>query len=223
MSKPTPPAKIEYDQRFILRPVEPADIHQIEKATLGSIHELYTYMHWSHKLQGRQQLFDRVVTQWMNYFSNHEFEMALFDKATGEFLVYTGFYPTARINPNCYEIGYWTVTEHKGKGYATLATQMQIALIFEYFKGDRIEITCSIENRPSLAVIKKCNFHFEGTLRNFYPQGTDEMFSRGYTRERTASLFSLIPEDRPSLPWYSDLVQKLVVYPVLDPPFSLGA
>jgi len=219
--RPQAPACIEYDGKYLLRPVEPIDIPKIERALHDSLKELQVYMSWSHALQNRSQFLDRVVTQWWNYYRGDEFEMAMFDKSTGNFLVYTGFYPTARINPNCYEVGFWTSTVHRGKGFATLATQIQIALIFEHFKGDRVEITSNIENKASLRVIEKCGFKYEGELRNFYPRGTPVMFEHGYTRERRVYLFSLIPEDRLTLPWYSECLKKIIVFPVNEPSYPL--
>lgn len=223
-NRPLAPAKLEYDKRYVLRVVEPTDIPHIEKALQLSIEELRVYMAWAHHLQERPQFIDRVVTQWWNYYRGEEYEMALFDKKSGDFLVYSGFYPTTRINHGCFEIGFWTSSEHKGKGLATLATQIQIILIFEYFKGDRIEITSNLENRASLRIIEKCGFRYEGELRNFYPQGTEEMFNHGYTKERRVSLFSLTPEDLPSLTWYPHIMDQLTLYPLLEPPrkFPLG-
>jgi RimJ/RimL family protein N-acetyltransferase len=222
MNRPQSPSRLEYAEGFVLRPVIPDDIPQIEKALEVSLSELKVFMSWAHHLQSREQFLDRVVTQWWNYHRGDEFEMALFDKNSGDFLVYTGFYPTVRINPNSYEIGFWTSSAHRGKGLAALATQMQIALIFEYFKGERIEITCNLENKASLRVIEKCGFQSEGELRNFYPLGNAQMFEQGYTKERRVSLFSLIPEDRASLPWYRECVDKITLFPVLDPPYSLS-
>lgn len=221
-AKIIPPAKIEFDERYIIRPVEPTDIPLIEEARNHSIATLRVFMDWSHQPYERERFLERVLTQWGNYFRGDEYEMAMFDKISGTFLVYTGFYPTVRINPRCYEIGFWTSSTHRGKGYATLATQIQIAMIFEYFKGDRIEITANLENRASLQVIKKCGFRHEGELRNFYPKGSDQMFADGYTRERRVALFSLIPEDCPHLPWYREIVQKITLFPLLDPPSPLG-
>lgn len=220
-NRPLPPAQVEYTGSYVLRPVGPADVPKIEEARSASLADLHVYMDWSHSPCDQTQSLQRVLAQWGNYFRGDDYEMALFDKKTGDFLVYTGFYPSLRLNPHCYEIGYWTSSEHKGKGFATLATQLQIALIFEYFKGDRIEITSSLENTASIRVIEKCGFHHEGVLRNFYPLGTESMHEAGYTRERRVALFSLIPEDRPHLPWYGPLVSQMTLYPLLDPPFKL--
>ena len=219
--RPIPPARLEYANRFVMRPVEPADIPKIEEARAASLSELHCYMDWSHQVGGQNSFLQRVLTQWANYFRGEDYEMALFDKQSGDFLVYTGFYPSLRLNPHAFEIGYWTSSKHKGKGYATLATRLQIALIFEYFHGDRIEITCSPQNPASLRVIEKCGFHFEGTLRNFYPSGTEAMYAAGYIRERSVQLFALLPEDRSHLSWYPPLLPQITLYPLLDPPFSL--
>jgi ribosomal-protein-alanine N-acetyltransferase len=221
-TKIIPPARVEYDERLIIRPVEPKDIPIIEKARNETINDLHVFMDWSHQPLDRQSFLDRILIQWGNYFRGDEFEVAMFDKNSGAFLVYTGFYPSLRINPNAYEIGFWTSAAFRSKGYATLATQIQIVLIFEYFKGDRIEITASVKNQASLRVIQKCGFHYEGELRNFYPQGSDQMFAQGYIRERKAALFSLIPDDRVHLPWYEEIMSKMTLHPLLGPPELLS-
>jgi RimJ/RimL family protein N-acetyltransferase len=219
--RPLPPARIEYGDRFVLRPVEPSDIPRIEEAKVASLADLHPYMDWSHRISSPAYFLNRVLTQWGSYFRGEDYEMALFDKQTSNFLVYTGFYPSLRLNPYAFEIGYWSSSLHKGKGLATLATRMQIALIFEYFHGERIEVTCSPHNQASLRVIEKCGFSYEGTLRNFYPQGTESMYAAGYVRDRSVQLFALLPEDRPHLPWYQSLTLQITLYPLLDPPFPL--
>ena len=215
------PKKIEYAGQYVLRPVEPSDIPQIELARNASLADLQVYMDWAHIPFERSRFLDRILTQLSAYLKGDEYEMAFFDKKTGAFLVHTGFYPTVSMNPLCFEIGYWTSSEWAGKGFATLATQIQIALIFEYFKGDRIEITSNIENKASLHVIEKCGFHYEGELRHFFARGNEEMFSKGYTRERRAFIYSLIPEDITELAWYSDIVSQITLFPFLGDPIPL--
>ncbi|MCC5832755.1 MAG: GNAT family N-acetyltransferase [Chlamydiales bacterium] len=222
MTRPLPPARIEYKDLYVLRPVEPGDIPQIEEALEASLSDLRRFMSWAHHPLGREGMLERVLNQHALYFKGKEYELALFDKKTGAFLVYTGFYPTNRINPFCMEIGYWVSSLNKGKGLATLATRIQIALLFEYFKSDRVEITCSTENHASLRVIEKCGFHLEGELRNFYPKGNPRMYADGFTKERGGRLFSLVPEERPNLPWYREIVDNVVLFPLLERPQFLS-
>jgi RimJ/RimL family protein N-acetyltransferase len=220
ISRPFAPKKIEYGQ-YVLRPVTPEDVPKIEEARNLSLEDLRVYMDWVHTPYERNRFLERVLLQLSNYYRGEEYEMGFFDISHENFLVYTGFYPSVRINPHSYEIGFWTATPFKGKGFATLATKLQIALIFEYFKGDRIEITCNVENAASRRVIEKCGFLFEGELRNFYPQGTEEMFAAGYTKERRVAFFALTPRDRSSLPWYEELLKKTRIYTLLEEPASL--
>jgi len=218
MSRPPPPEKIEFNENYVLRPVEPGDVPQIEEALQASLKDLQRFMSWSHYPLGKEKFLERVLEQHACYFKGSEYELALFDKKSKEFLVYTGFYPVNRINPLCLEIGFWTASRHAGKGYATLATQIEIAVLFEYFKSDRIEITCNIENHASCRVIEKCGFQFEGELRNFYPKGTPKMYADGYIQERRAALYAITPEDRTNLAWYQDIVKEVTLFPLLEPP-----
>ncbi len=223
MPRPPPPARIEYEEKLVLRPVEPDDIPQIEEALHATLPHLRKFMNWAHHPLGREKFIERVVNQYSLYYKGLEYELALFDKKNGAFIAYTGFYPVNRLNPLCMEIGYWVAKEHAGKGFATLATRIEIALLFEYFKSDRIEITCSVENHASLRVIEKCGFRFEGELRNFYPMGNPQMYADGYVKERCAALFALIPEDRERLSWYRDIVGKITLSPLLENPQPLNS
>lgn len=222
MSRPLPPCRIEYADRYVLRPVEPSDIPQIEEALQASLPDLRKFMNWAHHPLEREDFLGRILNQHALYFKGEEYELALFEKKTGTFLVYTGFYPTNRINPLCMEVGYWASSHHKGKGLATLATRIEIAVLFEYFKSDRVEITSSPLNHASLRVIEKCGFQFEGELRNFYPKGTPQMYAEGFVKERCARLFALVPEDRPNLPWYREIVDNVMLFHLLESPQPLN-
>lgn len=221
MSRPFPPARIEYET-FELRPIEPFDVPQITEALTNSLSALRQYMAWSHYPLSQQQFLERVLQQRTNYFKGVDYELGMFDKTTGEFLLYTGFYPSNRINPKCMEIGYWASSKHKGKGLTTLAAKIQIVLLFEYFKCDRIEITCHVENGASLRVIEKCGFQHEGELRNFYPQPSLQMVKDGFVEKREAHLFALISEDRPKLAWYPQVCAEITVFPLLGEPIKLS-
>ncbi len=221
MSRPLPPAKIEFEEGYVLRPVEPADVPQIQKALKSSLSELRPFMHWSHYNWDDEKFLERVLYQYANYYKGVDYELALFEKQSNTFLSYTGMFPVNRLNPHSYEIGFWTSSAHAGKGYATLATKIEIAVLFEYFKADRIEISCNIENIGSRKVIDKCGFQFEGEMRNYYPEGTQQMFSNGYRRERRVSLFSLTPEDKRHLHWYDEVAEKITLYPLLGLPHPL--
>jgi [ribosomal protein S5]-alanine N-acetyltransferase len=63
------------------------------------------------------------------------------------------------------EIGYEISKDHWGKGYAPEAINGLIQFAFNDLKLNRIEAKVEPENANSIKVLKKLNFHFEGTMR----------------------------------------------------------
>lgn len=63
------------------------------------------------------------------------------------------------------EIGYWIDADYQGKGYMTEAVQVLEKYFFEEHELNRIVIRCSEHNGPSNQVAKKCEYTFEGRLR----------------------------------------------------------
>ncbi len=63
------------------------------------------------------------------------------------------------------EIGYWIDSDYQGKGYMTEAVQILEKYFFEERELNRIVIRCSEYNGSSNQVAKKCEYTFEGRLR----------------------------------------------------------
>ncbi len=66
---------------------------------------------------------------------------------------------------NSATIGYWQGLYYRNKGYMTEATQKVLEYGFLKLKLMRIEICAAEQNIPSLTVIEKCGFHYEGIRR----------------------------------------------------------
>lgn len=66
---------------------------------------------------------------------------------------------------NSATIGYWLGLYYRNKGYMTEATQRIVEFGFMNLKVMRIEICAAEQNIPSLAVIARCGFHYEGIRR----------------------------------------------------------
>lgn len=62
-------------------------------------------------------------------------------------------------------LGYWLGLYYRNKGYMTEATQKVIEHGFMNLGLMRIEICAAEQNIPSLSVIKRCGFHYEGIRR----------------------------------------------------------
>ena len=65
------------------------------------------------------------------------------------------------------EIAFNIGRKYWGKGYATETAQAIIQFGFEYWRLNRIEGTCMVENRASARVMEKVGMTLEGVLRKY--------------------------------------------------------
>lgn len=63
--------------------------------------------------------------------------------------------------------GYHLDKDHTGKGYMTEALKSAMAFVFDEYKMHRIEAFIVPENEPSVNLVKRVGFHYEGK-RNSY-------------------------------------------------------
>lgn len=64
-----------------------------------------------------------------------------------------------------FEIGYWVRPEAVGRGHASEAVRLLVALAFDRLAARRVEIRCDTRNVRSRAVAERCGFELEGVLR----------------------------------------------------------
>ncbi len=66
---------------------------------------------------------------------------------------------------DCYWIGYIMHPDHRGKGYATEAVKLLVDYLFRAKQIVRIQAECSPDNHPSVRVLEKAGFIYEGLRR----------------------------------------------------------
>jgi ribosomal-protein-alanine N-acetyltransferase len=103
-----------------------------------------------------------------------------------------------RVSPHperrAYELGYRIFSPSNwGKGYASEATLLCTAWLFDTLDTHRIEAITHTDNRGSISVLEKCGFKHEGVLRKYF-------FFRGEVVD--ANMFSLLREECRSLVTY---------------------
>lgn len=78
--------------------------------------------------------------------------------------VYAGYVQLVPMEDGGWEIGYHTVQEHTGKGYATEAVQAFLPVMMDKLKLTQVAGVCDGENAASIRVLEKCGFQrtFEG-------------------------------------------------------------
>lgn len=84
-------------------------------------------------------------------------------------------------------------SEDWGKGYASEATLLCTAWLFDTFDIHRLEALTHTENKGSIRVLEKCGFKHEGILRKYF-------FFRGEMVD--ANIFSLLREECQPLETY---------------------
>ncbi len=83
-------------------------------------------------------------------------------------------------------LGYWLVPEVQRQGFGTEAVNLVSLWILDETDVYRIVAYVELENRASIALLRKCGFTEEGLLRSFL-RFDDGMFD--------ARVFSLLVED----------------------------
>lgn len=63
------------------------------------------------------------------------------------------------------ELGYWLRLDAAGRGYMTEAAGQVVTWAFSQLRAHRIRVAASTDNHPSLAVIGRIGFRFEGISR----------------------------------------------------------
>ena len=83
----------------------------------------------------------------------------------GDFAGIIGFHNTDRVNEKC-EMGYWLISDMKGKGIITQSCNTLIRLAFEKMGINRITIRSAIGNQASEKIAKRIGFSYEGIERS---------------------------------------------------------
>lgn len=92
---------------------------------------------------------------------------------------------------NGFEVGFVIHnTEDRRKGYTTEATNIFVAYLFEVKEINRLQATTLPENTPSIRVLEKCGFIFEGKARK-------AMFHKGEYRD--VNVYSILRNESKKL------------------------
>lgn len=194
---------------FVLTPVDLRDATDVCRHLELSKKEICEFLpFFDCQLETRLEKIRRAICA---FNSGQGVEWVVRDVGTGNFLCY--FYLMPRnLNPNALEIGYWVSSQATGRGIATAVTQTLIVYCFEAVGCDRIQISHAENNHASRRIIEKCGFVFEGKFRNNTKRANPEWNKAGFKASRTGLYYSLIPEDKPQLAWYSLLQNSIQVF-----------
>lgn len=159
------PEQFESPRLLIRCPRPEEDAAQLNAAVAASHEELLPWMPWAKTLYNLEEQIESLRQARQAYEEKTDFRLLLFAKDTGELVGSSGIH-RFDWNVGRFEIGYWAVTAHSGKGYITEAVEAITQFCIEQLNANRIEIRCDALNVKSAAVAKRAGFQLEGTLRN---------------------------------------------------------
>ncbi len=70
------------------------------------------------------------------------------------------------VSQSC-TLGYWMGKEHAGQGIMKQAVGLIVPYVFDRLKLHRLEAAAIATNRPSINLLEKCGFSFEGKVRKY--------------------------------------------------------
>ncbi|WP_329387024.1 GNAT family N-acetyltransferase [Streptomyces sp. NBC_01716] len=146
-------------ERLRLRPLVPDDIDAVYTACQDPGIQRWTTIPSPYERQHAEHFIERVVPDMWRAGTNYVF--AVEPVGGGPLLASIN----AHSQTGVWEVGYWTVKEHRGRGYTTEALRALVRWIFTELGAERVEWRAEAGNEGSRAVALKAGFVLEGTLR----------------------------------------------------------
>ena len=151
-------------ERHILSPVDPSDGCDIWLAVNGSRSFLQHWLPWvqfNTDPGSSMQFADACASDWDN---GRALRFAIRDRASHTFVGVVGLEACVHLHRSC-ELGYWLRKEATRQGRMTEAARACIDFAFRHMGAHRIRVAAATDNHPSLAIIRRIGFRFEGIAR----------------------------------------------------------
>ena len=150
--------------RLLLRPLDLRDAKQLHRAVEESREYLAPWLPWvAHykDVASAQKLVQSSALEWDQH---QAFRFAIYPRNASGLL---GVVALELIRPAhaCADLGYWLRQNVQGQGVMTEASQELLKTAFEQWGFHRIAVAAATSNHPSLAVIARLGFRFEGIAR----------------------------------------------------------
>ena len=151
--------------RLILRRFEYSDDDSMLRNWIADekIQSMYSEPVYSTKEEVKE-LLDKYIG---SYERPDYYRWAVIEKASGECIGQIAYFLVDSKN-HFAEIEYCIGAEFQCRGYATEATKAVIAFGFDRINLHKVQICTKTINKPSRRVIEKCDFTYEGTLRDYF-------------------------------------------------------
>ena len=151
-------------ERTRLTPIDPADGPELWAVVDGSRWHLERWLPWvpfNNTPSASQRYAEACAADWD---AGRAVRFGVRDKKTSELLGIVGLDACVHIHQSC-ELGYWLRREALGRGLMTESARACVGFAFQDMHAHRVRCAAASNNFPSLRVIARLNFHFEGVAR----------------------------------------------------------
>lgn len=155
--------------RMWLRPWEPGDAAGIGAMFEASREHLCPWIPWADAAPCTEAAAGPWIAERAERFAAGEdlrYGMLSGSRVLGEAMLST------RVGPGALEVGYLVSRLHVGRGYATEAAAALVRVGFELAGAERMELRCSPDNAPSIAIARRLGFRLDRTLPDHF-RGSD--------------------------------------------------
>ncbi|MEU6759092.1 GNAT family N-acetyltransferase [Streptomyces sp. NPDC046685] len=147
-------------ERLVLRPFVPSDEDEVYAAAQDPDIQRWTMVPSPYEREHAHSFVNEIVPNGWRDGTAHPFAVRL--GAEGPLVAAIGVHVHG---PGSYEVGYWAVKEHRGKGYMTEAVRAVARWAFTELGVVRLEWRAEVGNAASRAVAESAGFRIEGLLR----------------------------------------------------------
>jgi ribosomal-protein-serine acetyltransferase len=150
--------------RSRLTPIDHADGPELWEVVEGSRWHLQRYLPWvpfNNTLDASGRYAEACASDWD---AGRAVRLGIRDKTDGKLLGIVSLDACVHLHRSC-ELGYWLRREAAGKGLMTEAAKACVRYAFSAMHVHRIRCAAATDNYPSLRVIGRLGFRFEGLAR----------------------------------------------------------
>ena len=173
--------------RLLLVPIDAPDGQELWEAVDGSRWHLERWLPWvpyNNTPEASLRYAEACAVDWD---AGRALRFAIRDKSTKGLLGVVGLDACVHLHRSC-ELGYWLRRDAVGRGLMTEAANGLLHFGFTRVGLHRIRCAAATDNLPSLRVIQRLGFHFEGIARQAELVGArwldHALFARLATDER---------------------------------------
>ena len=150
--------------RLVLTPLESQDAREMWTAVEPSRAHLEPWLPWVPYTFDFDSTYRYTDSSGSDWDLGRACRFAIRERATRRFVGVVGLEAFSHMHENV-ELGYWLRVDTAGRGYMTEAANQVVTWAFSQLRAHRVRVAASTENHPSLAVIRRLGFRFEGISR----------------------------------------------------------